>query len=486
MKKPILLIALIIIAVTALSCGGGKGGGASPDVTTSVPDADDAEVTTADPDLPSAEPKKYNGSRFSVIYPTHQNYSYQSAETETGDALNDALITRDRTVSELLDIAIEYKVTENIDVVYPIVSESVLAGDHTYDLVLSHCVYNIAGYITDGIVLNWYDIDSVDFAKPYWNNGMNDSLAINGVLPTASGNYIMSNPLMLFFNTLLTEAAGCGNLYELTSSGGWTWDKLAGFSKNAVTDLNGDGVLDINDQYGFAVLTAGSSYRLRSIPQSCDMTIYERDDSGQLFCNANSPRMQTILEKIVKLFSKGEGGYCVADAAYKTGGDIYFGEGKALFWLVDSLIVGAYRDVEFEYGILPLPKFDENQENYTSLDWGGLMLIPITVKDREYVGTVTEWLCYYGSKLVLPEYYNTMMDVKVARDSESADMLDLVFDNLVYEPAVNLRSPGFYSMFDGLVMKGDSNLASYCDSRLSAENAYIDKMNAAYAALASK
>ena len=217
---------------------------------------------------------------------------------------------------------------------------------------------------------------------------------------------------------------------------------------------------------------------LRNLPSSCGQYIYSRDSDGNLICTVNTEKMQLFLEKIVTLFKDG-GGYLLkygdARVIEKQAG--FFGNGTYLFYVVDSLLAEQYRSIDFEYGILPMPKYDEKQEDYYALNWSGLMLIPRTVKDTDYIGTVVEWLSYYGHTMVQPELFKTLMDEKIARDDKSAEMLKLIFNSLVYDPGINFISSKFYSFFDSMVIGKNINLSSYYASNEAGEITYIEKIN---------
>ena len=46
---------------------------------------------------------------------------------------------------------------------------------------------------------------------------------------------------------------------------------------------------------------------------------------------------------------------------------------------------------------------------------------------------VTEALAYYGKQIVTPAYYDINLIGQSTRDEESADMLDIIFDSLVFD-----------------------------------------------------
>lgn len=97
-----------------------------------------------------------------------------------------------------------------------------------------------------------------------------------------------------------------------------------------------------------------------------------------------------------------------------------------------------YRTSDVEFGIVPLPKFDENQDNYYTLNTSGFMIVPATAASIDMIGMTTELLGCENRKTVMPAFYDLVLQQKVSRDSDSEKMLDLIFTNSVYSLDWNL------------------------------------------------
>ena len=93
-----------------------------------------------------------------------------------------------------------------------------------------------------------------------------------------------------------------------------------------------------------------------------------------------------------------------------------------------------FREVEFPIGVLPYPKFDENQENYiiTLHDTSEIGAIPSTVTGDEltFVLTCLEVLGRETSKTVMPAFYEDGLKVKYADGQDDAKMIDLIHDSI--------------------------------------------------------
>ena len=86
------------------------------------------------------------------------------------------------------------------------------------------------------------------------------------------------------------------------------------------------------------------------------------------------------------------------------------------------------RDMKEEYGILPMPKFDEKQDQYYSIanDNFSLIAVPTTVKNPALTGAFLELMGEYSYKIVTPKYYEVAMKGKYLRDDESCQMFDII------------------------------------------------------------
>ena len=85
-----------------------------------------------------------------------------------------------------------------------------------------------------------------------------------------------------------------------------------------------------------------------------------------------------------------------------------------------------------DYGIIPLPMLDENQEFYNSCihDSCTIFCVPITVANTTAVSAVLEALAAESARLVSPAYYEQALKVKYTRDSDAGDMIDLIYSHI--------------------------------------------------------
>ena len=442
MKKIYFIMIICAVLVAAASCGGDSpadadeaGGGIIQDSQDNgtEQEAEDPRFTIRE-DIPDLD---FGGINFNIIYPLWSMYGdYYFAEEEIGEALNDAIYKRQNNVEERLNIKIVpinngYRDNDY----YNNVMRSVRAGSDDYQLVLTHCLYGVPEMCTQGLVLDWNSIPITDFTKPWWNQRMNDTMSINGILLTAAGDFLIFDPNVIYFNKQMTADLDLGDIYQTVKDGQWTWRKMTELARLASMDLNGDGVFDKDDRYGFVI---NLQWMMNSAVQSSGMLISKIED-GYHVNNLNSERFGSFMDMLHELVYAGNQTFISTWDPNQTTdneSEIPMSSSRVLFHL-DPLSAGKrYRTYDVEFGILPLPKYDETQQEYLSLSWNGFMMVPVTA-DPELAGAAAEALSAESYRLTVPAYYDVLLTSKVARDVESTEMLDIIFKGAVYDFALN-------------------------------------------------
>ena len=103
--------------------------------------------------------------------------------------------------------------------------------------------------------------------------------------------------------------------------------------------------------------------------------------------------------------------------------------------------------MDCEFGILPFPKYDENQNTYIStMDPGFMTLtcIPVSNSSLEETGIFLEYYAWLGHSMIMPAFYDILLTGKIVRDEESVQMLDLIFDSLIQDMGGTFNLGGFH------------------------------------------
>ena len=465
MKITAFLLALLLTLSVFASCAG-------PDVQeTEAPDAapsidpDQPNDAQSGPDEETRPPHHvpaydFGGADFVTAYPKWSGYPYYFfADEQTGDGMNDAIYDRKLRVEEAVNVSVEQTECGYIVDVVNEVTRSVQAGDDAYQMGLFHCIQGIADMAVGNILYNLDELPNIDLSAPWWNQTMTDMLRLGTKTYYGVNDYMIPAPYCIYFNKEIVEQHQLENPYDLVYEGEWTLDRCLSMAESVTEDRNGNAAFDSDDTAG---MVANDASCYTSFVTGCGQYMTSRDADGRVVLDMNTEKMISIVEKVYHAANT-PGVIQIPGAKNSTQ---MFKDGNVLFDLGSIAGAISFRDADFDLGILPFPKYDAAQENYISLDWGGLMGVPASVRNPEMVGAVIELLAYESADTVIPAYYDVLLAGKLARDPDTVAMMDILFDTIAYEIGGNYFgfSSGFKTLFytlgDEVVKNHNKNFAS--------------------------
>jgi len=104
--------------------------------------------------------------------------------------------------------------------------------------------------------------------------------------------------------------------------------------------------------------------------------------------------------------------------------------------------------MEIDFGVLPVPKFDEAQDRYyctVSPYTANFIAFPATMTEAERNGMIVEALSCESMYTLTPAYYDKTLNGKAVRDEESSEMLDIIFSSTVMDLGHSFGWGGLYS-----------------------------------------
>jgi len=428
---------LLLSAILLCACG-------NDDTATSETASDTQAVETETESLFESDdlPEDLDFSGQSVTwYVGDYNNAYWDdfyAENTNGERINDAIYRSRNSLEERLNVTLEYYRKEviyaNRHDISSDISTSVMAGDNAYDV---YSGYDLSVMTVQGEFFhNLNDGKYLNFDKPWWNKSMLGMLPGDKVY-TALGDGSLSlikHTFCLYFNQDKLASFGIEeNPYDLVDSGKWTLDKMYELINNTYVDLNGNGVSDYGDNYG---LTMGDVNKYIGWHFSLGGEMVQLTDDGYVL-SAGSEHMVNVVGKLVTFLRENLNvkipiidAKNSEDHAPSTGGnyvDKTFIEGNALFTacLVGDA-VALLEDINFEYGMVPYPKYDEAQSNYISaVQRFASFSVPITA-DLDLSSAVIEAWSSEAYRTIQPEYFETVLKSRYSADNQMADMFDLI------------------------------------------------------------
>ena len=199
----------------------------------------------------------------------------------------------------------------------------------------------------------------------------------------------------------------------------------------------------------------------------------------------NTPRTVEIYEKFFRLVDSPEY-YMNPDDIYNDMNAAFFA-GRGGFMEATLYGIGNLRDMTADFGIVPPPKFDEKVDGYHTLIDGSAngLVVPVTVTDTEFVSAVLEMVCYENSRLVMPAYYDKVLQGKVARDDDSIAMLEIIREaktcDVGYMYLSSISGGGaFANIGQQLTADSSHNFSSYYAANEAAVQAIVDQINEIY------
>ena len=140
-----------------------------------------------------------------------------------------------------------------------------------------------------------------------------------------------------------------------------------------------------------------------------------------------------------------------------------FIEGQTLFTVAGLFYAPLFRDMKDDFGIVPMPKYDEEQEDYISPVFANLFpitVIPRSNDDPGSTGILLEELSYRGQTELVPALYDTILSGKCARDDDSVGMLDMIFEKPSYDIGMIFDFGGVRTEIRNILHNLDGNFAS--------------------------
>ena len=394
------------------------------------------------PDLPA---KDFGGYEFTFLSRTIDNVDWVewnhrdlTAEEENGDVINDAVFLRNSKIGEKYNITFNEIVVENPQLV-SLTQKSVKAGDDSYDVVAPH-IMELATLSQGGNLMNLFSVPNMDLSQQWWDQGTIRDLSIINKLFILQGDLlVIDNDAMeaMIFNKAVLRDNALDDPYVIVKNGEWTLDKLIEMSKGIAQDLNGDGEMYIKDDKFGCIVQADTNI---SFFVSGGEKVCSKDENDYPVITFGSERGYNILEKVSELMldennvvhlHRYEGQFGIYDEQVKM-----MEENRALFSWIRMRIVERLRGMEMDFGILPLPKLDKNQDKYiTHMNphTGAGISIPITAGDIERTGMILEDLCAESRYTLRPAYYERNLKGKYTRDDESYEMLDIILSNTAHD-----------------------------------------------------
>ena len=346
-------------------------------------------------------------------------------DAENGDIFNDTIYRRNMSVEERLNVRLNF-ITEDFNSLPNKIRTSIKAGDNTYDLVAGMCG-NIGALATEGLLINLKDVPYIDFQKPWWNQSIVNGATVGDKLYLLAGDAnlsVLMYCMLLFVNKQLITEYELPDIYSVVIEGKWTLDYMNNYIKGVNKDLNGDGIMDKNDLYGF--VSPKYDFMLNPFMESAGIRVTKIDSDGKPYLDMPVERMATLADKFCDIIYNNPSTFLLAKMDETD--QIMFRNNQALFLPYALQDAVYWKDMDSDFGMVPFPKYDESQEKYYSrvLQSYTLFCIPSNSVTSEMTGAVMEALSSVSYKTTTPTYFDIVLKVKNTRDEITSKLIDII------------------------------------------------------------
>jgi len=485
-----LLLAIVMLMSVAVSCGSKDnaadttttaapvGDGASSDTTTG-----EAGETAAPEETRDVVVENYNRA-FTIYQSGNWGYKDFVAEEVTGEPVNDAVYTMLSTVSEEFGIEIttideSAKSSGGQGQGYKAVETMHMSGSKDYDITSIGC-YDVCTLAYTGYLTDLAAIDNIDLSKSWYDQKAYDMLNINGRMYYTIGDAMTLDnncTYCILFNKTVVDQYQLEDPYQLVRDNKWTYEKFIEMASVLPADLNGDGVRDREDAYGVTVWLDSAVGMLHAAGGA----VGKINDEGKIEITLNTERNIDVLGTWTLANASDLCNYITSDtneSAHKS-----FTSNNCLFYTRYINAGSWFRDSDLDFGFLPYPKWDEEQEDYcnTMHAYGtSWMCIPSSVTDIEQSGAIMESLSYYGQKLINPAYYEITLEGKTIRDEESAEMLDIIFATRFFDVGFYYQVGGYNSSLFSNFKQGNPSYNSVIKASEKVAQKQLEKIDASF------
>ena len=397
--------------------------------------------------------------------------------TFNGETINAAVYERNETVKSLYNANIVahedaeyYSMTSRL-------SQDQLSGEYIYDAAYVEGS-SVISLITQDSLKNLYNIPELQLDQEWW------SQLIKKEATLGSGKYstlyfTQSNLSMtafdltwcVYFNKSVHEKEQIEDLYSLVKNDQWTIEKMRVIAHD-VASLNTDDSFSYNPDgaafYGITTYWNGA----KALLDGGNVQFVTSDVNGDPIANIATERFTNLTQDLARLFGESgtfTNGGASSDGSTQGNASDYikiFNAQRSLFCVAEvKSSVSDFKTFNGEFGILPLPKYDDTQNAYRS--WvnylAPVLVIPATLDDTTLHNTATllDALSFYSERDVLPVYYDTVLKGRGAKDAESVEMLDIINQTKSFDASIAYGwSRQFSEVLSNTILQGVTDVSS--------------------------
>lgn len=431
-----MLVSLLLLS----SCLGGNTAETTDSVST-APRDEPFCILTYDVGLepyPIEEEKiDYGGYEFKILNSFESNDMCIYLDPDmTGEILDDCCFERNLIAENKFNILISEE-RKPYDELADYARSIILADEALYDAMYIP-INELTPLISENLFHDLLSIDELHIENIWWDQQTIIKNILDDKLFFATSDLhamAFERSKCMFFNEDMLMEMGLSISYEDVFWGNFTFDLMKRYC-SAVSDLN----------YSIAV----PDYAPSLMADAMQAELLTRDDYGRYQFTADSDKNFKSTWNMLKSFF-GEN----ADKISRNGEEReVFKEGRSLFLIDELNFARELKNSMDSFGILPLPKYDKNQETYEAPYSSDCLAfcIPRTNDELERTGVIVDYLTYESYAEFMPRYYDVTAPKKSPLREYVIDVLALL------RGCRSIEAANAYGWYDGVLTELDMML----------------------------
>ena len=464
LRIPALILATLMLISVLVSCAEQISDDTEPEGTEAVlPDTDPAEETTeaAVNALNILGKRDLNNTKI-TIYTNYYGDSAWSSDLfypeNDGDILGSAVFTRNSTVAEQYNVQIE-ELQSGSRTFTSKLKALVESNDSETCQLIATVLADAAEDMTKGYLTNLNNVSNINLEGSWWNQANNATWSIYGKQYFATGDITTVDDKatrVLFFNKDILKNINIDEPYQLVKDGKWTYDRFFEMVNAAAIDVGNDGMVLGTDTFGLTAQTTVGFMLLTGAGE----VIVKKDstDVPYIVTDENPDRIVDVATYLTEKLSGNQAVYTGTDANELSN----FQQNRALF-LAEVLhhVKNLRQQYDVNFGLLPMPKYSEDQEKYYQYAEGYCALVvavPTTVRGTQLdeASFVLEALAIESVETVTPAFYELCLKGRYSTDYESTEMLDIITENVLTDYGDIFSLGGIKTAIKNAILNGSA------------------------------
>jgi hypothetical protein len=468
-KQILCLLLAVLMMFAVVACGGepentqGNNGtqGTTPTGDGTTPTGDGTTPTDGTTSSEEGPIKKDMQNKEFILRSLVQTANAKSFDADRdGTVVNNAVFQRNDDLEARLNCKFTVEETAgdtNSNAFYD--EMQTLKDGYSYDIVTT-ATYKMVRLAVEGMLHDLASQEYIDLEQDYYDDGYNRALNAGGRQYLTTGKYTISwyrYQICCLFNRNLVKENNLAYPYDTVLNQQWTTEEMMKYSSKLYKDLNGNGEYDVDDQFGLFMYVGSGSSQTDGWMGAFNLRLVEKTEDGYYkMMEIDKATWGQSINDLLTLI-EGNGSWCT-NAVGNGGVENKFISGEAglicyRMYVVENEAMMKLGRTREGYGIVPLPKANLDQEDYSSYVQDQVLTfgIPNTVAIGDDLDDTTlfyETFAYESYKTVMPAYYERALTKRYVIDERSKAMIEIIDSNIYVDP-VNVYYGTYFPLTTG-------------------------------------